>query len=301
MKLIITAPGGRKAEMDCEPSTTFGDVKVQLQKELGVPPEKQRLLCNGKERRDAAETLTAAGVTAKTKMMLMLAPGYSMPSPTGAGSAGPDSSQPSEAQPTREEEAEPVDLEGELPASGTGESSEQSPAVVHVRQGRHRYRIRVPQGLGAVTFGELADYLSSALLFPPGVPSQELRFITKGKTAERSDVLDSGKAKELSVMLLFREGFHLAAEGASWLRQRDEELKGAEAEVEKLGRRIEGNLCDAESLLRLGQVGGLVDSMLQSVESVRVREAALPEMARFRERVQALSKRLEVLRSSTRV
>lgn len=91
LHLTVTAPGGKKAEIDCAETSSFGDVKVRLTEILGVPVEKQRLLCAGKERKDNNEKLAAAGVTAKSKLMLMLVPGYKMPESApqpAAGSSG---------------------------------------------------------------------------------------------------------------------------------------------------------------------------------------------------------------------
>jgi len=112
LKLIITAPGKHKVELECQPSDTFADVKAGVQRALGVPPDKQRLLCNGKERKDAKETLVAAGITAKSKLMLMLAPGYTMPVVPAA-----DSVDSTPAAPSADDGAAalPADIEGELP------------------------------------------------------------------------------------------------------------------------------------------------------------------------------------------
>lgn len=296
MKLVITAPDKRKVELELEPSATFQQVKVRIEQELGVPPDKQRLLCNGKERKNGAETLAAAGVSAKSKLMLMLAPGYSMPAPAaeaGAASEGRGTGTPAEVEP------EPVVIEGELPLPA-GAAAAESSAVVHVRQGQKRYHVRVPHGLATATFGELADYLAAELL-PRGVPASELRLICRGKTVERPDVLNPGGGAELSVMLLFREGFYVAAEGASWLRERSAELTDAEVQIERLGKRIEANFTDAETSLRLAEVGTLVETLKQSVDSVRVSEATIPEMREFRERVLAADARLEVIRKGVRL
>mmetsp|Transcript_27460 Transcript_27460/g.50051 ORF Transcript_27460/g.50051 Transcript_27460/m.50051 type:complete len:300 (+) Transcript_27460:99-998(+) len=298
LQLQVTAPGGRKAEVECEPSATFGDVKARIQTAFGVPQDKQRLFCNRKERKNAAETLASAGVTSKTKLMLMLAPGFEMPPEPTTSAASTEASE----APAAEDEGPPVDIDGELPLpAGADASAAGSSALVHVRQGRHRYHVRIPQGLAEATFGELADYLAASLLFPPGVPSGELRFITKGKTPARSDALGSADGKEITVMLLFREGFHLAAEGAAWLRERSTELSNAEAEIEKLAKRIEANFSDAETSVRLAEVGGLIEILKQSVDSVRVREVLLTEMASFRDRVHAAHDRLEVLRKGVRL
>mmetsp|Transcript_89101 Transcript_89101/g.288124 ORF Transcript_89101/g.288124 Transcript_89101/m.288124 type:complete len:300 (-) Transcript_89101:64-963(-) len=298
LKFTVVAPDKRKVELECEPSSTFQQVKSMIEAQTSVPVDKQRLLCNGKERKNGAETLAAAGLKPNAKLMLMLAPGYTMPLAPGAPLAA-DADDAMAAAPA-EEEAPAVELSGELPLPSGAEPSA-SPGVVNVRQGRNRYHVRVPQGLAAATFGDLAAFLAGSLL-PPGVPPSECRFICRGKSAEHADTLAVGAATDLSVMLMFREGFHLAAEGADWLRSYSVELTEAEAKIEKLAKRIEANFGDgAETSLRLAEVGGLVETLKQSVESVRVRETQLEEMRQFRDRVLAADARLEVLRKSIRI
>jgi len=294
LRLVISAPNKQKVELECQPSDTFADVKVGVEKALGVPPDKQRLLCNGKERKDAKETLAAAGVTAKSKLMLMLAPGYSMTA-APAAAEGSGSSAPATADPGA---PAPVDVEGTLPRpEGVTEGE---PGTVLVRQGPNRYRIRVPQGLAAASFCELAEYLSAELL-PRGIPASELRLICRGRTVTPTDVLLPGGGSELSVILLFRENFHAAAEGAAWLRERSAELGEAEVQIAKLRKRIEANFSDAETSVQLAEVGALVETLRQSVESVRVSDAKLPEMQHFRDRVLAADAQLEKLRKGVRL
>ncbi|CAJ1368913.1 unnamed protein product [Effrenium voratum] len=273
LKLAVTTPDKRKVELECLPSTTFAEVKSRIEAATGVPADKQRLLCNGRERRDGKETLAAAGVGAKSKLMLMLAPGYSMPA-VDVPAAPQDL--PQEAP----EEAADVELEGDLP----GDAAEQAtvPMVV-VRQGRNRYKVRVRQGLDKASFGELADYLVAQML-PPGIPACELRLISKGKTAAREDPLGAADGKELSVMLMFREGFHLAVEGDRWMQEKSEELSQAEAKIASLSKRVEANFSDAETSLQLAEVSGFVETLLQSVDSVRLNSTKLPAMQELRDR-----------------
>ncbi|CAE6957371.1 Slc22a18 [Symbiodinium natans] len=199
-----------------------GKVCFKVQRVL----QEQRLLCNGRERKDDRETLAAAGVGAKTKLMLMLVPGYAMPAPpvpvaSSEVQASAPVSETAEAENAADAQ-EPVVLEGVLPGA-----DEALPGSVLIRQGSNRYRIRVPQGLNKVTFGEIADYLAAQML-PPGIPPSELRLISKGKTASRDDVLgDRDSTKEISILLLFREGFHLATEGARWMQEQAQELTEA--------------------------------------------------------------------------
>lgn len=288
LKLVVSAPGGRKAEIECQATATFGDVKARIELALGVPTVGQKLLCNGKERKNAAETLSSAGVTGKSKLMLMLAPGYQMAPPSTAPAAATGEEGTASTTAGADEasmEADALDLEGELPLPAGVERRSGDCSVIHVRQGRNRYHVKVPQGLSVATYGELADYLVESLLFPPGLPSAELRLIAKGKTAERSQQLADDTAHETSVMLLFREGFHLAAEGTQWLRERSAELTDAEALVEKLGKQIEANFTNEEFHIQLLKVLDLIAMLKHSVEIVQVRSGTLPELARFRERV----------------
>ncbi|CAK9076012.1 unnamed protein product [Durusdinium trenchii] len=292
LKLVVATPDKRKVELDCLPTDTFAEVKSRIEAATGVPPEKQRLLCNGRERKDGKETLGSAGVGAKSKLMLMLAPGYSMP-------AAPIASASQEVAPEPEEaEAEAVELEGELPGA-TGAMAQAVPSVL-VRQGRHRYKVRVPQGLKEATFGDLADFLAAQML-PPGIPSSELRLISKGKTASRDEPLsDQQSCKDMSVMLLFREGFHVAAEGARWMAEKGEELAQAEARLMSLSKRVEANFSDAETSLQLTEVAGFIDTLLQSVDSVRVNSMKLPQMEELRNRAMKADERLKELRKTVR-
>lgn len=299
-QLTVALPDKRKIEVDLELSATFQQVKVQIERQAGVPPEKQRLLCGGKERKNGAETLEAAGVSGKTKLMVMLVPGYTMPPPPAAAAEGEAGDVAAAEAGPEAASSEPaaVELDGELPVPESA-AAQDKPGLVHVRQGANRFHVRVPHGLAAATFGELADYLSNQML-PRGIPASELRILCRGKTAEPDDVLDPKGSSELTVMLLFREGFHVAADGANWLKEYQAELAVAEAQIERLGKRVEANFTDAEMSLRLGELGGLVSTLKQSVDSVRVSEAKLPEMREFRDRVLAADERLETIRKSFR-
>ncbi|CAE7689276.1 RUB3 [Symbiodinium pilosum] len=297
LKLTIATPDKRKVELECEASTTFAEVKQRVEAATSVPPDKQRLLCNGRERKDGKETLAAAGISAKTKMMLMLAPGYTMPEAPAAPAA--TVAEAPSGQAAEEEAQDPIELEGTIPGA-PDQAEEVKPGSVLIRQGSNRYRIRVNKGLHKVTFGEIADYLAAQML-PPGIPPSELRLISKGKTASRDDVLDqSDSGKELTVMLLFREGFHLATEGARWMNEQAEELSKAEAKILSLAKRVEANFCDAETSLQLAEVAGFVETLLQSVDSVRVNATRLPAMEGLRERARKADERLQVLRKSVR-
>eukprot|EP00927_Polykrikos_kofoidii_P017107 TRINITY_DN17769_c0_g1_i3.p1 TRINITY_DN17769_c0_g1~~TRINITY_DN17769_c0_g1_i3.p1 ORF type:complete len:303 (+),score=51.69 TRINITY_DN17769_c0_g1_i3:85-993(+) len=299
--LVVTAPGGRKVEIECEASATFGDIKARIEQSLGVPPDKQRLICSGKERKNAGETLESAGVTAKSKLMLMLAPGYTMPAAPAVGGAEGETSATVTA-PT-DPGVTPTLVEGELPlgdATPASTDEEARIAMVHVKQGRNRYDIRVRQGLDSANFGELADYMASELL-SGGVQSSELRFLCRGKTAERSEVLCSTGGHAMTVMLLFRENFHVAADGLIWLKDQSAQLAEAELELEKLKKRVEANFSDGETSVRLAEVGAVVETMLQSIESVRVREERLPEMEKFRDRVRSAHAAIESLRKGVRL
>lgn len=303
LKLAVVAPDKRKVELELEPSTTFQQVKARLEERLGVPADKQRLLCGGKERKNGAETLAAAKVADKSKVMLLLVPGYTMPPPRDAPAVTADAAPEAPTEAAAEPEA--LDLEGELPlAAGAAETEgapEGAPAVVHVRHGPHRYHVRVRQGLARATFGELAEYLAVRML-PRGIPASELHMICRGKTPDGADALSPAGGRDMTVMLLFREGFHAANEGASWLSEQSQKLASAEAEMEKLGRRIEANFEDGgETSVRLAEVTGLVEMLEQSLESVRVSEAKLPEMLAFRDRVLAAAERLRTLRKGVRL
>eukprot|EP00928_Gymnodinium_smaydae_P062817 TRINITY_DN46589_c0_g1_i1.p1 TRINITY_DN46589_c0_g1~~TRINITY_DN46589_c0_g1_i1.p1 ORF type:complete len:320 (+),score=73.21 TRINITY_DN46589_c0_g1_i1:46-960(+) len=296
LQLTVVAPNKQKAEFECAPTATFGDVKARVHDILGVPPDKQRLLCSGKERKDNKETLAAAKVGAKCKLMLMLAPGYTMPAapaqaPTGAASEGPGAGAPAAGA----EAPAPVEANGELPLPA-GVAASDSPGVVHVRQAKNRYHVTVPQGLAAATFGELADYLPAAFFAQRGVTPAELRFLVRGKTAQRSDMLGAAGSREVSVMLLFQETFHLAEEGAAWLRERLVELADLEEQIGRLAKRIEANFAAEETSMQLAEVRGAVETMEQSVDSVQVRESAVPEMQGFRKRVLAAKEQLDKLR-----
>merc|ERR1711972_646217 len=166
-----------------------------------------------------------------------------------------------------------VDVDGELPLSGdsaAAASSGASAGMFHVRHGKQKYHIRVPQGLHNATFKDLTDYLSAVHFV--GVPVAQFRFVVKGKTPELADVLGPSTSSEASAMLLFREGFHATQEGAVWLKERDAELVEAEAMIEKLAKRVEANFVSSDTAIEIAEARALVETMEQSVESVQVRE-----------------------------
>mmetsp|Transcript_113564 Transcript_113564/g.321587 ORF Transcript_113564/g.321587 Transcript_113564/m.321587 type:complete len:301 (-) Transcript_113564:68-970(-) len=299
LQLTVVAPDKRKADIACEPSATFGDVKAKVQEAFSVPPDKQRLLCNGKERKNDGETLAAAKVSAKCKIMLMLAPGYTMPAAPGPGPA-PDAAGARACEPPQEcaGGAPPVDAELELPlpAGAAGAAAE---GMVHVRQGRNRYHVRVPHGLHAATFRDLADRIAQG--FFPDVPGEELCFVCRGKRPQLSDPLGPEGSHEVSVMLLFHGRFHKAEENSTWLRERTAELEDIELLISKLGRRIEANFSNEETAIQLAEALAVVETMVQSLDSVAVRGSVLPEMQRFRERTLAAKGRLEELKMGTRI
>merc|ERR1712039_176422 len=141
---------------------------------------------NGKERKDDKETLAAAKVKTKAKLMLMLVPGYSMP----AAPAAPEEAAAEVPTTVQEPPAQPMDVEGELPAPSDAAApgyGSASSATFHIRHGKSKYHIRIPQGLQTATFKDLATYLSTA--FFEGVPVAEFRFVVKGKTPGLGDAL----------------------------------------------------------------------------------------------------------------
>lgn len=96
-------------------------------------------------------------------------------------------------------------------------------------------------------------------------------------------------------MLLFREAFHVANDGALWLKEEQDSLTAVMDDLEKISKRIEANLCDAETMLRLGEMGGIVATLAQGVDSVRVDEAKLPEIRAFKERIKKAEDKLAEL------
>merc|ERR1719491_965435 len=100
---------------------------------------------------------------------------------------------------------------------------------------------------------------------------------------------------------MFREGFYVAADGANWLRDSQVELKDAEERIERIAKRVEANFSDAETSLRIAELGGVVATLKQSVESVRISEAKLPEMLEFQKRVLVADGRLEDIRKKFRL
>lgn len=291
LRLTVSAPGGKKAEIECSDTSSFGDVKTRITEILGVPVDKQRLLCAGKERKNNNETLAAAGVTAKSKLMLMLAPGYKMPevAPEPAASASGYASGEVPKASTEESPAKVVD--SQLPLKeGSGASA--TPGTVRVRKGRDRYNITVTQGLHAATFGDLAQHLSTLI----EVPADRLRMLCRGKEAVDADPLDTKEGtKEVGVMLLFREAFHVANDGSSWLKEESETITEVEESLAKISKRIEANLCDAETLLRLGEIGGIVATLAQGIDSVRIDEAKMADLRLLKERIKKAEEKLHEL------
>merc|ERR1712019_180108 len=95
-----------------------------------------------------------------------------------------------------------------------------------------------------------------------GIQASELKFLCRGKAVESSDII-AEKGSELSVMLLFKQNFHVAEEGIAWLRESQAQLVDAEAALAKLAKRVEANLVDDETSVRLAEVGAQMEVLLQ--------------------------------------
>merc|ERR1719215_1161917 len=222
----------------------------------------------------------------------MLVPGYTMPAAPAASDAATLEPAATVAEPT----AQPMDVEGELPSLSDAASSggSASSSTFHIRHGKSKYHIRIPQGLQAATFKDLAAYLSTA--FFDGVPVAQFRFVVKGKTPDLADALGAEGNSEASAMLLFREGFHIAQDEAKWLEARTAEFVEVEAMLPKLAKRIEANLANHDELIEIAEARALVETLEQSVESVQVSETKIAEMASLRDRVKDAKAKLDEYR-----
>lgn len=291
VRLVVALPAKRKVEVECLASATFGDVKALVAKEIGLDAAGQRLLCGGKERKEDAETLAAAGITAgSNRLMLLLAPGYSMPAPTAEAIAA-------EALAALPPLAGPADSEGTLPSPPLAGAEALDMVHVCCLQGLpyRRCHVRVPQGLSRATFAELAEYLVAELEL--GVQSAELSFMRRGSGAKPARPTDSlGSDGEATVLAFFRRGFR----AATWLAACTPELEEVEIEVSRLSRRVEANLADAETAVRVARAADLAEGLRQGLDDLQVIDATLPGLRGFRERVGAVCALAGGLRSAAR-
>jgi len=106
-------------------------------------------------------------------------------------------------------------------------------------------------GFGAINKAHTQGTYPGRAGFSPELGA--LRLISRGKTAERGDVLCPGGGSELTVMMMFRENFHVAADGANWLKDHSAQLAEAEVQIEKIRKRVEANFCDAETSVKLAE------------------------------------------------
>lgn len=293
LSLVVVGPNKRKLEIECESNTTFGHVKERVEATWGVPQNKQRLLCNGKERKNGRETLAAAGVKQNTKLMLMLVPGYSMPASSPDTEATvTESSAPSDKA---LDAPSAVEVQGDLPLP-EGVSAALVPGLVHIKQSHNRFHIQVPQGLASATFGELAKHVSTSFL--PGTLARDLRFLAKGKSVRDEDALGLEGANEVTVMLLFRGGFHDNADSLVWLRDSTVELEEAINNLNVLENCIKANFFNEETVLKLQKVGGTIATLKQSVDCIKWRDTSLSQLEQFRTAVEEASMKVQSLSKS---
>jgi len=284
-------------ELQVADKATFDEVKQLLENEFGVPVDKQRLLCGGKERKEATATLASAGLLPGTihRVMLMLVPGYTLP--------------PLPSVATREHDNQATvvrtckQLTSTLAATeAVVSSSDCLPAAVDVvclrgLPWRHCH-VTVLQGLHLATFAELGEHLvSRACLDLAEVMAHELLFMRRGKAMKGTDPLGARGTHAVSVLVDFPRGY----KASCWLATADQEIKQIESELSRMSKQVTSNIADgAESAVRLVSLADAVEGLDRGCVVLGVGVALFPEKAKLAERLDVAGCAIDSLRSQLR-
>jgi ubiquitin len=79
-QIFVRTLTGQTITMDFKPSDTIDEVKAQIEKKDGIPPDQQRLIYGGKElSANGKQTLSSFGIGAQATLNLVLAGEESSP------------------------------------------------------------------------------------------------------------------------------------------------------------------------------------------------------------------------------
>lgn len=221
--MVVTFGSGKHEIEDVTSETRVSELKVRLERMVGMPSAHMRLLVKGKEAKDTA-TLGSLSVSDGTKLMLMRS---SMSASSCTSESRREVSEGSSDPVTRD------DCEMKRSNAFTSPITlGDGPVTLTVVHGKQQYTLRCNQG------SRIND-LKQLLQTPCRAPVSQQRLLNKGKevlgeaTVSQLDLLQGGK-----LMLLFREGFHLEAEGAANLARIAVELESLEKSWTGLQRKV---------------------------------------------------------------
>ncbi|KAJ1629281.1 hypothetical protein T492DRAFT_1012062 [Pavlovales sp. CCMP2436] len=272
MPSLRVSAGGTVHLLSLDSLSTVRDAKAQLQALTGATPAQQRLIFKGRERKDD-ELLADAGLTDGAKVMLLFTPGFQRPPPAASEAA---------ASPT-----------AAAPAAEAAGSARPPKRVVHDEEEdadgnrllnvvclgvTHTVRVDPEASVGDVK-------LRMAGITGAGVDQQ--RLIIKGKERADGELLSAAPGSKC--MVLFRQGFHLEAEGADAVRSMVSITLVLESRLNALLRRQKHRLVDGNELLALlGALEEDASAAALDLANARVKPVVEVQRRELRERVQRL-------------
>lgn len=223
--------GKEKKLLRVDPS--LAALQTQIDEQLHVPPQFQRLLLRGKELKSAEQ------LTDGCKLLLLRNRAFHEAQPKG------------KQQQEEEEEQKPlaaVSQPKKAPSIDVDELDEDK-LLVQVVRGKARYDLILPQSDSVLA---VKKKLSGVL----GLSPQALRLVVKGKTPKDDVRLDSLMAKRVvKCMALLQAQQHVVMEKEEELRELLNELASAQAALQRVKRQMARNfMAQDESLFELSRV-----------------------------------------------
>lgn len=214
---------------------TLAALQTQIDEQLHVPPQFQRLLLRGKELKSAEQ------LTDGCKLLLLRNRAFHEAQPKGK----------QQQEQEQEEEQKPlaaVSQPKKAPSIDVDELDEDK-LLVQVVRGKARYDLILPQSDSVLA---VKKRLSGVL----GLSPQALRLVVKGKTPKDDVRLDSLMAKRVvKCMALLQAQQHVVMEKEEELRELLNELASAQAALQRVKRQTARNfMARDESLFELSRV-----------------------------------------------
>jgi len=275
---------------------TIKDLKHELHSLSSVPPEHQRLLVKGKERKADDEALADAGVKDGGKIMLLTTPGYVVPpantvEKSNGGAPAPAHGEADTANGEGQHEAKKrkqtleSTMEEPAAAEGTTEAAS-STQVAMIRQGWTTYKVTYPSS--GTTIGALKDHLATLV----GIQAKQMRLLTAGKEQPNETLLSELGKNPLPAMLFFKELYHRVQEAQEWLTSSEAELGDIEQRVRSTVNQARHRLGDAfEVSLLCQQATDFLQTCYVSLEALPTNKEWDP----FRDRLKKVEEMVEEL------
>ena len=310
MRLTVTGLGG-KHDVDVAPEDSLRVVKQRLEPMAGLDADQMKLLVKGKQP-DDAETVGALGLTDGAKVMLMRSQlgakkaAAAAPAPASAGpswlvvgakvlyrAAGGTLEHASVRGVHMDDLTAPyytIEFDGTerqtagdrlLKPDDVAAPSTSAAAAAPAEAGTGSVTLTVVQGRSQLLLhceptSRVADLKALARGLVDGAPPTRRRLLSKGKeacdesTGEALGLCSGGK-----LMLLFRAGFHRAAEGAAVVRDAAPLLTDLRDRIAATRHKVTKRLLSgAEALGELGGLSDEVAALAQDVTNAAPHEAA---------------------------